>query len=232
METNEQNSKFLPVAVIVAGLLIAGAVLWNGSRPANAPQAGTGTVPTVNIKNVKTDGNPFIGRASAPVTIALWGDFQCSYCKKFELDTLPEIIKNYVDTGKVKVVFMDFAFLGDNSVTAALYSRSVWKLYPNEYFAWRTALYSAPRQEGDKSFGNAAFIDKINATILGIDASKVAADVKINTSVYKTAIDTDKAEGQKVGVNSTPSFIIGTQLIVGAYPYANFQAAIDAALKK
>lgn len=232
METNEQNSKFLPVAVIVAGLLIAGAVLWNGSRPANAPGVGTETAPKVNIKDVKTDGNPFIGRASAPVTIALWGDFQCSYCKKFELDTLPEIIKNYVDTGKVKVVFMDFAFLGDNSVTAALYSRSVWKLYPNEYFAWRTALYSAPRQEGDKSFGNAAFIDKINATILGIDASKVAADVKINTSVYKTAIDTDKAEGQKVGVNSTPSFIIGTQLIVGAYPYANFQAAIDAALKK
>lgn len=232
METNDANSKFLPVAVVAAGLLIAGAVVWNGSRPSTgSPQAGPGAAPKADIRNVKTAGAPFIGAANAPVTIAFWSDFQCPFCKRFELETLPQIITNYVDTGKVKLVMMDFTFLGSDSTTAALYSRSVWKLYPNAYLAWRTAMYTAQDEEQDIGFGDSASIDKLNAGISGIDAAKVAADVKANAATYQAMVDSDRAEAQKAGVNATPSFIIGTQVIQGAYPYANFQAAIDAALK-
>ena len=231
METNETGNKyFLPIAVVVAGLLIAGAVMWNGSNPsAGSPQAGT--VSKVNIKDVKTDGNPFIGQANAAITIAAWGDFRCSFCKQFELNTLPLIVKDYVDTGKVKVVFMDFAFLGSNSTTAALYGRSVWKLYPNAYPQWRTAMYSAQNEQGDPSFGDAASMDKVNAKISGIDVAKVATDVKENRSVYEAQINADKAEAQKVGIGATPSFVIGTEVVQGAYPYPTFQTAIDALLK-
>ena len=233
MNTNETTNKFfLPAAVIVAGLFIAGAVIWNGSRPSAGPdQAGSPQAGAVDIKNVKTDGDPYIGQANAPITIAFWSDFQCPFCKRFEVDTLPQIIKNYVDTGKIKIVMMDFTFLGNDSTTAALYSRSVWKLYPDSYFAWRTAMFAAQDQEGDQGFGNAASIDKLDATISGIDAAKVAADVKANTSAYQAEVDADKAEAQKIGVNATPSFVIGTQVIAGAYPYATFQTAIDALLK-
>lgn len=230
METNEINSKFLPIAVIAAGLLIAGAVLWNGSRPAAGP-AGTAAAPSADIKNIKTDNAPFIGVMNAPLTIAFWSDFQCPFCKRFEQETLPQIIKEYVDTGKVKLVFMDFAFLGGDSITAGEYSRAVWKLYPDKYLAWHEAMFNAQDEEGDQGFGDAASIDTLNATIAGIDAAKVAADVKANASAYRAALDADKAEAQKVGVNATPSFVIGTQVIQGAYPYATFQAAIDAALK-
>ncbi len=235
---NNTNSKFLPAAVIIAGILIAGAVLWNGSRSTSptgstgSPQAGTGqTAPNVNIKNVKTDGDPFIGSATAPVTVAFWSDFQCPFCKQFELNTFPQMVKDYVDTGKVKVVFMDFTFLGKDSVTAALYSRSVWKLYPAQYMAWRTAMYTAQDQEGDQGFGNVASIDKLDATIAGIDAAKVAADVKANTNAYQALVDADKAEAGKAGVNATPAFVIGAQVILGAYPYPTFQTAINALLK-
>lgn len=234
MQTNEQNNKFLPLAVVAAGLFIAGAVYWNGAHPAAAP-GGAAPAPTgavaVDIKNVKIDGAPFIGQANAPVTIAFWSDFQCPFCKNFEFDTLPQIIKEYVDTGKVKVVMMDFTFLGKDSVTAALYSRSVWKLYPAQYFAWRTAVFASQDQEGDQGFGNAASIDKLDATIAGLDAAKIAADVKANSATYQAAVDADRVEAGKVGVNATPSFIIGKQVIAGAYPFANFKAAIDAALK-
>jgi protein-disulfide isomerase len=239
METN--NKYFLPAAVIVAGLFIAGAVMWSGSHPAG--QTGTGTAPAalaVDIKNIKTDGDPFIGQANAPVTIAFWSDFQCPYCKAAEVGgvpqiptppALPDIIKNYVDTGKVKIVFMDFVFLGKDSVTAALYNRSVWKLFPSQYFAWRTAMYTAQDAEGDVGFGNAPSIDKLDATIPGLDAAKITADVTANTAVYQAMVDSDKAEADKVGVSATPSFVIGQELIAGAYPYAKFQASIDALLK-
>ena len=240
METNDTNSKFLPVAVVVAGLLIAGAVLWNGSRPAGPSAGSPQAAAKVDIKNIKIDGDPFIGSANAPVTIAFWSDFQCPYCKAVEVGgipqiplepALPDLIKNYVDTGKVKIVFMDFVFLGNDSVTAALYSRAIWKLYPDQYFAWREAMYEAQDEEGDQGFGDSASIDKLDATIAGIDAAKVANDVKANTGVYQAAIDSDRAEAAKAGVNATPSFVIGTKLIPGAVPYATLQAAIDPLLK-
>lgn len=241
MNTNENSKYFLPAAVVIAGLFIAGAVYWNGAHPS----AGTGTVtptPTaVDVKNVKIAGDPYIGKADATITIAFWTDYQCPYCKAVEVGgvpqiptvaALPDVIKNYVDTGKVKIVFMDFTFLGQDSITAGLYGRAIWKLYPDKYFDWRTAMYKAQDQEGDQGFGNAASIDKLNATIAGLDAAKIAADVKANTATYQAALDADKAEGQKVGVDATPSFLIGTKLLKGAYPYDNLKAAIDEALAK
>lgn len=230
MNPTETNKYFLPASVIIAGVLIAGAVLWNGSRSPSALSPQAGTAPKVDIKNMSTEGDPFIGRADAPLTIALWSDFQCSFCKKFELETLPEILKEYVDTGKVKIVFMDFVFLGEDSVVAAHYGRAMWKLYPDSYFAWRTAMYVAQDESGDKGFGDAASIDAMNAKIPGIDAAKVSADIKANSAEYQAAMDADRAEAQKVGINATPSFVIGKEVVQGAYPFATFQEAIDKAL--
>jgi protein-disulfide isomerase len=224
MDFNETSTKvILLIIVLFTGLLITGAVILSSQPPAAAP--------TADIKNVKMDGDPSIGQASAPVTIAFWSDYQCPLCKAFELNTLPQMLKDYVDTGKVKIVFLDFAFLGNDSTTAALYGRSVWKLYPSRYLDWRTAMYTAQDQEGDKGFGNAVTIDTLDATIGGLDAAKIAADVKANTNTYQAAIDADRVEVTKAGITGTPSFVIGTQLIVGNQPYTILKAAIDPLVK-
>ncbi len=224
MNINDTSTKIILIGIVVlTGLLITGAVFW-GTQSATTPTA-------VDVKDVKTDGEPFIGHANAPVTIVEWSDYQCTFCKQFEVTTLPQIVKDYIDTGKVKIVFKDFAFLGNDSIAGGEYGRAIWKLYPDKYFAWRTAMYNAQDQEGDVGFGNAKTIDTLDATIPGIDVAKVAADVKANASTYQAAMDADKAEAGKFGVNATPSFIIGTQLLAGAYPYATFKTAIDPLLK-
>ena len=243
MEIKINDKVFLPAAVIVAGLIIAGAVVWNGSRPAtpDSPQAaGTGTVPSpsVNIEDVEIAGHPYIGKENAPVTIAFWSDFQCPYCKSFEVGhdqiptpaAFPDIIKNYIDTGKAKIVFLDLPLtqLHPNALNMALYGRAVWKLYPEQYVAWREAILT--RQGED--FGNASSVDALNATIAGLDAARIKADVQANKAAYQKMIDADTAQAGKFGVNATPSFIIGTQLLAGAYPYQNFEDAIKAALGK
>ncbi|MGH7175446.1 MAG: DsbA family protein [Minisyncoccia bacterium] len=225
-----QNKFLIPAAVVLAGLFIGGAVVWNGSHPAT----GTGTTPTqaVNIKNVKTTDEPYIGDANAPVTIAEWSDYQCPFCKQFESDTLPQIIQNYVNAGKVKVVFKDFQFLGPDSMVDAEYARSIWALYPSQWFAWRTAFYVGEPQENSLSTAdNLAYIKKITQGIAGIDWSKVSADVAANQTTYDAAINADKSEAGNFGIQATPSFVIGTQMIAGAYPYATFQAAIDPLVK-
>ncbi|MGD0328253.1 MAG: thioredoxin domain-containing protein [Minisyncoccia bacterium] len=241
MDTNETNNKyFLPLSVIVAGLLIAGAVIWSNSHPstgsAGSPQvgaqAGTAAAPSVNIANVKTDNEPFIGQANAPVTIAEWSDYQCPFCKQFEITTLPQIVQNYVNEGKVKIVFKDFSFLGPDSTVDAEYARAVWALYPAQFAAWRTALFSQEPQENSLSAAdNLTFILKVTGSVSGIDVNKVKATVAANQTTYDAVINADKTEAGNFGIQATPSFVIGTQLIAGAYPYTNFQTAIDALLK-
>lgn len=235
MNTNEISNKlYLPAAVVLAGLFIAGAVFWNGSHPvAGTPTQGAGTAPAVDIKDVTIAGEPFIGDPNAPVTLAEWSDYQCPFCKQFEVATLPQIIKDYVNEGKVKVVFKDFNFLGPNSMVDAEYARAVWALYPGKFLDWRTAFYNDQPQENSlDASANLAWLLKTTGSVPGIDVNSVKAAVAANKSAYDAAIDADRAEGQKFGINATPSFIIGTQLIQGAYPYANFKAAIDAVLAK
>ncbi len=225
---------FLAGSVIVAGILIAGAVVWNGQHPAGpSGTGGTAAAPSVDAKNINTNNSPYIGDPNAPVTLIEWSDYQCPFCKMFEVQTLPQIVQNYVNAGKVKVVFMDFPFLGPDSMVDAEYARAIWQLYPSQYFAWRSALYSDQPQENSLSAtANVAWLMKVTKSVSGIDANKVQAAVASNQASYDAAINADKNEGTSNGVNATPSFIIGTQLISGAEPYSAFQQAIDAELAK
>lgn len=229
----------VPISIVVAGALIAGAIYLSNTRNAGAPQVVQ--QPKVNIKDVKIAGEPFIGDVNAPVTMAYWADYQCPFCKAVEVGGVPQIptpsaipllIKNYVDTGKLKIVFKDFPFLGNDSTTAALYEHAVWELYPDKFYSWRSAMFKAQDEEGDQGFGNEASILKLIAKIQGLDANRLKALVAEKKDIYSKAIDADREEGSKFGVKGTPGFIIGTKFIAGADQLSTFTSAIEALLKK
>lgn len=235
------NNWYMPVAVVVAGVMIAGG-LYAGlsSKSGNDTAGGNGApVVAVDVKNVKTDGSPFIGKVDAPVALVSWTDFQCPYCKAVEVGgvqgistpaSFPDLIKMYVNTGKLKIVFKDYPFLSEDSNTAALYGRAVWDLYPNQYYAWREAMYHAQDEEHG-GFGNSVSIDAlIKKSFPQMNVAQVKAQIVAKKDVYDAAIQADRAEGSSMGVNGTPGFITGTTLISGADSLARFTAAIDAQL--
>jgi len=234
---NTQQYLLIPASIVVAGLLVAVGIFFGGKsfgpnatnpQGANQQQA---QAPNVDIKNINTNNEPFIGNGNAPVTIAYWSDYQCPFCKQFEENAMQDIMKNYVANNKVKIVFKDFQFLGDDSDTEALFARSIWSLYPDKFFAWREAVFA--KQDGENTgFGDQASVLAVTKTISGIDTAKVTADINANKDAYKKAIDADRAEGTKSGINGTPAFIIGKQAFTsGAPAYADFSQAIDAELK-
>ena len=235
------SAMYMPVAVIVAGVLIAGGLYFGLAAKGATPSAGTtGQPKAVNVKDVKTDGEPFIGSANAKLTMAYWSDYQCPFCKAVEVGGIPQIpigpsiptlIKDYVDTGKLKIVFKDFAFLGEDSTTAAEYEHAIWKLYPDKFYMWREAMYKAQDDEGDQGFGDAASIDALLKKLGGFDVAKIKADITANKAAYDADIQASTQEGQKFGIQGTPGFIIGKQSIDGAQEIAAFKAAIDAQLK-
>lgn len=237
----KQSQYFIPLAIIIAGGFIAFAIYLNktpqpSTNPTAANVANQQAPAAVDIKNVSFGADPYIGDKNAPVTFALWTDFQCPFCKRFEISSagasapLDDLIKNYVKTGKIKIVFKDYQFLGPDSMTEAVFARAVWDLYPDKYFAWRTAVFTA--QDGENSgFGDEKSVVALTKTVSGIDTSKIEQAISQKKDAYQQAIAADLSEGNKFGVNGTPAFIIGKQLFSGGMAYADLAKLIDAQLK-
>lgn len=240
-----ENSVFIdkyltPVALVLGAVIIAGAFIFGHGAPA-APttatngQPGDASAKVVDVKKITTDGVPFIGNANAPTTIALFYDYQCPFCKQFELNVTPKLLATYVSTGKTKIYFKDFQFLGKDSDAAALFGRALWHVAPNAFYPWYVAMFNAQDEEGDKGFGNLASIEKLSATIPGVNVAAVEKDMNANTAAYQAAIAKDRAEGAAMGINGTPSIVVGTKLFTGLSPdgfYTSISQTLDAELAK
>lgn len=236
----DYSGLYIPAAIVVAGAIVGIAVYF-----ALSPRAPSGAAPqggasqAVDIKDVKTADNPYIGKADAPVVLAYWFDYQCPFCRAVDVGGVPQIpiepalpilVKEYVETGKLKIVFKDYAFLGPDSTTAALYEHAIWKLYPQKFYEWHTAMFKAQDEENG-GFGDEASIVALTKKISGIDAEKVKADVAANKAEYQKKVDADRAEGAAFGIRGTPGFITGKTLIPGAVEIDSFKQAIDPQLK-
>jgi len=239
------SALYVPGAIVIAAVIIAGGLYFGLAAKGGGSGQGDahGQQPTANvdIKNVKIAGEPFIGKANAPVVMAYWFDYQCPFCKAFDTGGIPQIktaavmpdlIKQYVNTGKLKIVFKDYPFLGNDSTTASEYAHAIWDLYPAQFFAWHTAMFKAQDEEGDQGFGNAATIDQLIAkSFPQMDGAKIKAQLASKKDSYDKAIQADREEGSAMGVNGTPGFVVGTTLISGAQPLSAFTTAIDPLLK-
>jgi protein-disulfide isomerase len=218
MEKLSAKDLLTPIAVIIAGVMISGAILWSAPPTAAA-----------DITKVSQEGARFIGDPKAPVVMAYWYDYQCPYCRENEENVMPRLIADYVKPGKLKILFKDFAFLGPDSKVAALAARAVWEVAPDKFYEWHKAIYD---HQGNENAGWAKKEDIIalTKTIPGIDAAKVEQLMTDRGKAYQNAVEADRVEGNAMGIIGTPGVIIGKQLIAGAQPYEQFKTAIDAAL--
>jgi protein-disulfide isomerase len=182
------------------------------------------------IGDVNTSlGSPMLGSASAPVTIIEFGDYQCPQCKIWFLNTKPEIVTNYIDTGKANLIFIDIAFLGKDSMPA---SRASYCAEEQErYWDYHAFLYT--NQMGiDNGWAN---IDSLKgyAYNLGLDMDLFVSCM--DSDKYEKRVQFNTEESIKNGVTVTPTFIIigpqGQQeRILGSQPFSVFEKIIDSFL--
>lgn len=239
------NSLSVPASIIIAGVIIAGAIYFSSTQRATTvttasapqgqqPQAAAAqpqqpAAKPVDISKVNITGEPFVGNANAPVTVAEWYDYQCPFCKRFESDAVAQLMTDYVKTGKVKLVFKDFQFLGADSQTAGLASRAIWEVAPDKFYDWHNAMFE--KQDSENSgWGSKADVLAL-AKSFGIDTAKVDQLMTSKAAEYQKEMDADKAEGSGFGINGTPGTIIGKQLISGAQPYSAVKQLVDLALQ-
>jgi protein-disulfide isomerase len=172
--------------------------------------------------NVSVGHFPIQGNKNAKVTIIEFADFRCPFCEQFFTNTEPQIISDYVNTGKVKYVFRDFAFLGPASITAG--DAAECANDQGKFWDYYNYLYKNQPDESDTSMYNTDTLTQ-EAVTLGMngDTFRSCLDGKKDES----KVNQDLADGQKAGVSGTPSFFVNGTALVGAQPYSAFKTLID-----
>lgn len=199
--------------------LLAGGTLQDPNAAAQQPQ-GTPQPVTINIEGAPVQGDP-----NAPMTIVAFSDFQCPYCARFAVQTLPTLLQEYVDNGKAKLVFKDFPLesIHPNAEKAAEATRCVRELAGDDaYWAMHDKLFAVQANWG--SLPNPADTFATYAAEQGAD--KAAFGECLSSGRYQEAVQADLAEGLNLGVQGTPTFFLDGQAFVGAQPIANFRQAI------
>ena len=239
-EPAPRNNYAIPVAVVLAGMIIAGALIFTSNQQPTNIKSSAGSVlssrepePTtqaVDINKVNISGRPFIGKANAKITMAYWYDYQCPFCKKFELETMPSLIADYIASGDIKIVFKNFQFLGDDSQIAGLVGQAVWEIAPDKFYQWHSAVYE--KQDSENSGWGAKEDIVALAASFGIDPLKLNDLLASKVVKYQKILDDDFAEGKSFGIGGTPTAIIEKRLIIGAQPYFEIRQVIDQVLAK
>jgi protein-disulfide isomerase len=160
------------------------------------------------------------------VLLAEYGDYQCTTCEAFFTSVEPQLTSAYIDTGKVRLAWHDFPWIGQESLDAANAARCAGD--QGKFWPYHDLLYRS--QGGENSGAFAAARLKALGAQLGLDAASF--DACVDGGTHRAAVAADLADATARGFNGTPTFLLGTQRIVGAQPFPVFAAAIDAALAK
>jgi protein-disulfide isomerase len=191
------------------------------------PQAGAQQPVPGQKQNVSNGHFPVLGKSDAKVTIIEFADLRCPFCERFFTDTEPQIIKNYVDTGKAKFIFRQYAFLGPASTVAANAAECANE--QGKFWDMHNYFYKNQPDESDTSMYNTDKLTEIAET-LGMNTDQFRSC--LDTNKYNDKVSADFSEGQKVGVTGTPTIFVDGTPLVGAQPYESFKQLIDAELAK
>jgi protein-disulfide isomerase len=169
-----------------------------------------------------------LGAEDAPVTVEVWADYQCPYCALFTQQVEPQLIAQYVETGQVRLVFRDLAFLGEESRWAAVAAR----LAEEQDAFWPYHDYLFANQLGENVGSYAIPRLQEIATRVGLDRSAFDAGLRLEAARETfDAIRTGfEADASRLGIRSTPTVVVDGTVVTGN-DLAAIRAAIDAALE-
>ena len=174
--------------------------------------------------------SPILGSAEAQVSIVEFGDYQCEMCHSWFHNTRGTIIDNYVDTGKVNIIFVDLAFLGSDSPIAAQATHCAND--QGKYWEYHSILYY--KQEGiDNGWASKSML-KEYASELKLDSDQFAGC--IDSAKYASYIQDSYNAAVAVKVSATPTFYVFdhengiVEKISGAQPLSVFVKTIDSML--
>lgn len=148
------------------------------------------------------NGSPIMGDPSAPITILEWGDYQCTFCYKFHQNTLDTIKRDFIETGKAKLVFKDFPLNGPDSIIAAEAAycaqdqEKYWQYHDEIYKNWKGERTGWITRESLERF----------ATTVNLDLDKF--NMCLDEHKHLERVNQLHEFGKEIGIDATPSFLV------------------------
>lgn len=227
----------IPVAIVAAGALIYFSLQ---SGKSGGPEGGTGGTAGVKTPDIAADSDIKLpapdpafesvrnqkGSAKAPVVVAEYADFQCPACGVFYRNIERQLTQEFIATGKVRLIFHPFAFIGAESVAAA--EAAYCAADQGKFWPYHNVLYeNQGYQENGGSFREERL--KAFAAALGLDTAKF--NQCLDSDQHKAEIEEERKDATFLSVTTTPTLFINNQKSVGSpRTYDEFRTMILDAL--
>ena len=198
-----------------------------------AASLSTSSPETVNLDMGRTHGtistamgSPILGDPSAPITIVEFGDYQCHQCYNWFHNTKPAIVEDYIETGKVNLVFVDLAFLGRDSPIAA--QASYCAEDQEMYWEYHDTLYNFQDSKIDGGWANS---ERLKAFASSLELDMDLFNSCLDSGKYSKRVQYNIQQARDHGVRGTPGFFIvgpdGQEQLGGAQPFSVFKQVLD-----
>ena len=223
-------------AALAAALFAAAACSPNGSTPradaspsaaatttAQAPAQPAASDPIVTA----ADRGRIMGDSAAKTWVIIASDFQCPYCKQWHEETYETFLKEYVRSGKVKVAYVNYP-LGQHQNAIITAQAAMCASAQNKFWQYHDALFNS-QSTWETMPDPRAVLDSL--------AKNVGVDMKswgqcVDSKKMLAIVQADRDRLSQAGVQSTPSFLIGDEMLAGAQPIEAMRPALDSAIKK
>ena len=183
---------------------------------------------------ISEDNDPIIGNRDAEITIIEFSDFQCPFCARFHVQTLPTIMDEYINKGTVKLVFRDFPIqsIHPNALPASVAAECANE--QKKFKEMHDVLFEKQNEWSNQNIESVMNTFSQYASDLGLEEK--AFDSCLKNGKYIEEIQKDLDDGRTYGISGTPGFFIGNEQIgfielKGAQPFENFKKVIDNQLK-
>jgi protein-disulfide isomerase len=208
---------------IVAVVLAAAGMVGGGSKASGtgAAQASPSPAPS----GADAGASPVLGDPAAPVLVEVWADYQCPFCGVMAHAIEPSLVRDFVETGRIRLVFRDFAFLGGESVEAAAAARCAGR--QDAYWRYHDLLFASQRGENQGAFAPESLAQLAGFADLDTDAFAACMDGR---EAHGAALAETEA-GRALDVSSTPTLHIvgpkGSTFIKGVAQLSAIETAIQ-----
>jgi len=216
---------------VVTNSELADAISKLESKIGNTQKAPSQSPQPVRIS---LDNDPIRGDPNAPITIVEFSDFQCPFCARFHVQTLPLIIEEYIEEGKVNLVYRDFPIqsIHPNALPAAVAAECANE--QGRYWEYHDMLFE--KQNGWNRLDSNTAISTFSQYATDVGLEQQQFDSCLGSGKYLEEVQGDLSDGRDYGISGTPGFFIGNDEIgfvklSGAQPFDSFKKIIDAQLE-
>ncbi len=222
---NRRNRIYASVIGVVVLAVIAVVLMIN----ANKPETPVGSITTVPTQTWPEANGKALGPANAKVVVIEYADFQCPICKEFDATIQPQIIDQYVKTGKIRFEYHHFIIIDANvGGTKSLHAAEASECAAEQGHFWdyHEMLFANQGAEGSDALSDSRL--KAFAAALGLDTQKF--NTCFDSNRYASNVSNDDAAARGLGLNGTPSVLVNGKQVTSPLDYSQVQAAINAAL--